>query len=62
MKHHVAAILAAVALASATATTKCNANNCARAVTGTRLGDAGISSHRADCSDFMMATVTPAPT
>ncbi|KAK8131678.1 hypothetical protein PG984_008116 [Apiospora sp. TS-2023a] len=37
----------------------CNADNCARAVTGTRLGSASVSAYRQDCTSFMSATVTP---
>lgn len=36
----------------------CNADNCARAVTGTRRGAAFETSARADCSRFMTKTVT----
>ncbi|OAR00545.1 hypothetical protein LLEC1_00496 [Akanthomyces lecanii] len=36
----------------------CNADNCARAVTGTRRGDAFGTSAKADCSSFMTKTVT----
>ncbi|KAL6693311.1 hypothetical protein J3F84DRAFT_350715 [Trichoderma pleuroticola] len=43
-------------------TNGCNADNCARAVTGTRDGLLPITSRQADCSSFMQATVTPAPT
>jgi hypothetical protein len=40
---------------------ECNANNCARAVTGTRSGKVpDITSRADDCSSFMLATVTPA--
>jgi len=39
----------------------CNDDNCARAVTGTRFPIAVQSSHKADCSSFMEATVIPAP-
>jgi len=36
----------------------CNANNCARAVTGTRSGKMpAVTSRQADCSSFMEATV-----
>lgn len=38
----------------------CNADNCARAVTGTRYAADVQASHRADCSSFMSVTVTPA--
>ncbi|KAL7931741.1 hypothetical protein V8C35DRAFT_109065 [Trichoderma chlorosporum] len=40
-------------------TNGCNADNCARAVTGTRDGLLPITSRKADCSSFMLATVTP---
>lgn len=43
-------------------TNGCNADNCARAVTGTREGLLPTSSRSADCSSFMLATVTPKPT
>ncbi|EON70097.1 hypothetical protein W97_09363 [Coniosporium apollinis CBS 100218] len=36
----------------------CSADNCARAVTGTRRGDVAQSSARADCSSFFARTVT----
>lgn len=43
--------LAAVVASLATAVSAdCHADNCARAVTGTRLGPAFVSSARADCS------------
>jgi len=35
----------------------CNADNCARAVTGTRNGPAAVSTHKADCKSFMQVTV-----
>lgn len=37
---------------------KTNGDNCARAVTGTRLGTAFESSARADCSSFLEQTAT----
>lgn len=37
----------------------CNADNCARAVTGT-AGTRPVFSKLADCSSFLLATVTPA--
>ena len=41
----------------------CNADNCARAVTGTRSGKMpDVASRQADCSSFMRATVTPRAT
>jgi hypothetical protein len=36
---------------------RCNADNCARAVTGTRFASPVISSHRADCTSFMQVTI-----
>ena len=53
--------LVSVALASIIEKRECAGNNCNRAVTGTRLGDASVSAHKADCSSFMLTTVTPAP-
>ncbi|EGR44610.1 uncharacterized protein TRIREDRAFT_124059 [Trichoderma reesei QM6a] len=43
-------------------TNGCNADNCARAVTGTREGLLPITSRQSDCSSFMQATVTPKAT
>ncbi|KAK0639428.1 hypothetical protein B0T16DRAFT_243805 [Cercophora newfieldiana] len=40
----------------------CHGNNCNRAVTGTREGLLPFSSRSADCSSFLLTTVTPAPT
>lgn len=40
----------------------CNADNCARAITGTRKGSAFTSQAKADCSSFMLATITPVTT
>jgi hypothetical protein len=34
----------------------CDNDNCARAVTGTRLGTATVAAHKADCSSFMKVT------
>ncbi|KAH0541398.1 hypothetical protein FGG08_004162 [Glutinoglossum americanum] len=39
----------------------CNGDNCARAVTGTRLGPEGISRRMTDCVDFLRVTITPEP-
>jgi hypothetical protein len=36
---------------------QCNADNCARAVTGTRFPSPVIASHKADCTSFMQVTV-----
>lgn len=52
----------AVILSLAATTMACAADNCARAVTGTRLGAASVSAHQADCSSFQKTVVTPAPT
>ena len=51
------AVLFALAFAGTAIGSGCNADNCARAVTGTRLGPASISAHRSDCSSFMLTTV-----
>lgn len=40
----------------------CHANNCARAVTGTRLGAAHTVLAKADCSSFVNAPLNPSPT
>jgi hypothetical protein len=37
----------------------CNADNCARAVTGTRLGAAHVTQAKSDCSSLLAATPTP---
>ncbi|KAH7375176.1 hypothetical protein B0T11DRAFT_6787 [Plectosphaerella cucumerina] len=59
-------LLAAAAVSASTLHDRnqvCNANNCARAVTGTREGRIpSITSRRLDCSSFMLVTVTLAPT
>ncbi|KAK6342052.1 hypothetical protein TWF730_001534 [Orbilia blumenaviensis] len=49
---------AAASVVHATSSTKCNADNCARAVTGTAVKLA-LESRRADCSSFFRTTVTP---
>ncbi|KAI8300334.1 S-antigen protein [Colletotrichum sp. SAR11_240] len=56
MKYQVYLVAAAAAFGAADA--QCNANNCARAVTGTRLGPQTQASRRADCSSFQRTTVT----
>ncbi|KAI8200961.1 Cysteine synthase B [Colletotrichum sp. SAR 10_65] len=56
MKYQV--YLAAAAAAFGAADAQCNANNCARAVTGTRLGPQTQASRRADCSSFQRTTIT----
>ena len=35
----------------------CNANNCARAVTGTRFATSTTAAHKADCKSFQIITV-----
>lgn len=59
--HHLSLSVPLVLLAaipSGLAANGCNADNCARAVTGTRRGDAFVTSAKADCSSFMTKTVT----
>ncbi|KAH0427681.1 hypothetical protein CcaCcLH18_09512 [Colletotrichum camelliae] len=56
MKYQV--YLAAAAAAFGLADAQCNANNCARAVTGTRLSPQTQASRRADCSSFQRTTIT----
>jgi len=34
----------------------CDSDNCARAVTGTRLGAAAVSTHMADCESYQQVT------
>ncbi|MCJ1462587.1 hypothetical protein MMC07_001189 [Pseudocyphellaria aurata] len=58
-----ALVLLALAQAQAVfgaSTTTCNADNCARAVTGTRYPAPIQSDHKADCSSFLRTTITPA--
>lgn len=55
-------VAAAMAAVINERTNGCNADNCARAVTGTRDGLLPITSRQADCSSFMRATVTPKAT
>ena len=38
----------------------CNADTCARVVTGTQAGTSFVSQAKADCSSRMRTTVTPA--
>lgn len=40
----------------------CNADNCARAVTGTAFGAAASSSHMAQCSSYFSTTIVPPST
>jgi hypothetical protein len=54
------ALLEGVSFALATATTKCKADNCARAVTGTYASLQGT--HLADCKSFQRTTVYPPTT
>ncbi|EJP67876.1 small secreted protein [Beauveria bassiana ARSEF 2860] len=51
-------VIVALALLPCALATECNADNCARAVTGTRRGDDFVSSAQGDCSRFMQKTVT----
>ncbi|KAM3505975.1 hypothetical protein MY11210_007750 [Beauveria gryllotalpidicola] len=46
----------ALALFPSALATECNANNCARAVTGTRRGDDFVTLAQGDCSRFMQET------
>ncbi|KAL1900914.1 hypothetical protein Sste5346_001975 [Sporothrix stenoceras] len=39
----------------------CNGNNCNRAITGTREGLAASTLREADCTSFLLTTVTPLP-
>ncbi len=39
----------------------CNANNCARLVTGTRAKEPSLPSRQADCINFMTTTVYATP-
>ncbi|MCJ1408961.1 hypothetical protein MMC19_003038 [Ptychographa xylographoides] len=60
MKISHVSIVAVLQLLSKTVLSSCAADNCARAVTGTRLGSSAQQSHFADCSSFMEVVVTPA--
>ncbi|KAL7943737.1 hypothetical protein V8C42DRAFT_100295 [Trichoderma barbatum] len=63
MKAAIVLSFVAAAMASAIKRTDgCNADNCARAVTGTRDGLLPITVRQSSCSSFMLATVTPQPT
>ena len=44
------------------AAASCAGDNCNRAITGTALGTAVLSSHLADCTSFFGVTVTPSTT
>lgn len=52
--------LASGSLAGVFERAACNADNCARAVTGTRYTASIQALHTADCSSFMIQTITPA--
>ncbi|EPE24798.1 hypothetical protein GLAREA_11379 [Glarea lozoyensis ATCC 20868] len=54
-------IVAFSSLLGAISVQACNADNCARAVSGTRAGAAFSITARADCSSFQKVTVTPIP-
>ncbi|OHF04461.1 hypothetical protein CORC01_00313 [Colletotrichum orchidophilum] len=57
MKPFIVTIIGLIPLINAQA---CNANNCARVVTGTRAGiTPDVTSRRADCSSYMRTTVIP---
>jgi hypothetical protein len=60
MKAAVILSLASLALGSVIERQVCNANNCARQVTGTRAGLLPVETRRADCTSFLAAVVTPA--
>ncbi|KAH6668074.1 hypothetical protein F5X68DRAFT_52919 [Plectosphaerella plurivora] len=61
MKFYLAITLSLASGALATGSSGCNANNCARGVTGTRVGKKpDLTSRFEDCESFMMTTVTPA--
>ena len=62
MKVAVVLSFAAAAMANAFDKRACNADNCARQVTGTRPGLTPIESRKADCSSFQLTTVHPEPT
>jgi len=62
MKFAVALSFVSVALAGVLEPRACAGNNCNRAVTGTRAGLLPFSVRSADCSSFLLTTVTPAPT
>lgn len=50
-----AAVAASMAI---TVSANCHADNCARAVTGTRLGETFVASAKADCTSIMTHTST----
>lgn len=61
----VLALLSLVSVAFATVALEkraCAGNNCNRAVTGTNPGLPPASSRSADCSSYLLTTVTPSPT
>ncbi|KAJ6780384.1 hypothetical protein PWT90_03528 [Aphanocladium album] len=51
-------VLAALAIVPSALAWECEPDNCARAVTGTRRGDAFVTGAKSDCSKFMDKTVT----
>ncbi|EOO01884.1 putative lipase esterase family protein [Phaeoacremonium minimum UCRPA7] len=64
MKASVVAVLSFVSFAFGNVLVEraCAGNNCNRAVTGTRDGLEPLSVRSADCSSFLLTTVTPAAT
>jgi hypothetical protein len=48
-------------IAASAASRGCNADNCARAVTGTRRGEGHVASAKADCSSYLATTVLADP-
>jgi len=53
-------LAASTSLVNAAVVTKCNADNCARAVTGTNNGLAFQTAAKKDCESFFRSTVYPA--
>ncbi len=62
MKFAVALSFVSLAFASVLEQRACAGNNCNRAITGTRDGISPASVRSADCSSFLLTTVTPAAT
>ena len=61
MRFHVLntyAYLLAGLLSSTVAAAGCSNDNCARAVTGSRRGETFVTSAQADCTSFMVQTIT----
>ncbi|ATY60167.1 hypothetical protein A9K55_005499 [Cordyceps militaris] len=50
--------LVALALLPSALAAECAADNCARAVTGTRRGDPFVTQAQSDCSHFQQKTIT----